>query len=150
VLLPWLVAGCGALSAPEAVRPALRDVEALGYRCEAGEPDNVPSGLFQWRCPGTVDNAPAVVQVIGNDDGVVEVVLSINSVEPKVAREEFRRLADAVTPLSGQPGLSAALDAWTGAQAPTRIGDVRVNAECDVTQCIVYMAFADYPPQPSG
>jgi hypothetical protein len=149
-LLSGLLAGCTTVSAPAAVRPTLIAVEALGYHCDTGVADNVPSGLTQWKCSGSVAESRASVDVDGNETGVTGLTLDINSVDPEMSRLEFRRLASAVPPLSAQVGLSTALDTWTGTQDPTHVGGIRVNGLCDATQCIVFIGFVEGPPQPSN
>lgn len=147
-LLAGLLAGCIASTAPAAVRATLEQVEALGYDCGAGVADNVPSGLTQWRCPGTVAGHTAVVDVDGNDNGVAGITLAINSTDPAISRTEFRRLTTAVSPLTDQPDLANALDSWTGAQDPKVVGGAEVNGECDATQCLVFITSVDDPTKP--
>jgi len=149
-LLAGLLAGCNALSAPAAVRATLDEVEALRYDCGEGLADNVPSGLFQWKCSGTVAGHRAIVDVEGNDDGVVGLTLDISSVDPTFTRAEFQRLANSVSLLRAEPGLVGALDTWSGVQNPVRVGAARVNGECDATQCIVFIGFRDGPVQPDS
>jgi len=148
-LLAALVAGCSVLSAPAAVRATLREVEALGYHCDSGVADNVPSGLTQWKCLGTVDGVAAIVDVEGSDAGVVGLTLDVQSVDPDISRAEFRRIASRVPPLTDEPDLATGLDTWTGPQHPSRIGRVGVNGLCDATQCIVFVRFVEAPAQPS-
>lgn len=144
-----LVAGCSAaVTAPAAIQPTLRAVEGLGYRCEPGEPDNVPSGLTQWRCPGAVAGAAAGINVDGNETGVSGMALVVSSVDVGVTRAEFQRVARAVPPLSGNPNLVNALDSWGGNPGPTQIAGVRINGLCDATQCIVFIGFVEGPTQP--
>lgn len=148
LLVAGSLAGCVGAGAPATVQATLDGVAALGYRCEAGIPDNVPSGLTQWRCSGTVSGSRATIDVDGNDAGVDGFTLAINGTDPAISRTEFRRFVTAVSPLSAQPGLAAALDSWTGAQDPTSVGGVRVNGECDPTQCVIFIRSVDGPNQP--
>lgn len=148
-LLAGLLVGCSALTAPVAVRATLEQIEALGYDCGAGVADNVPSGLFEWKCSGSVAGNRASVDVEGNEDGVAGLTLDVNSIDPAISRSEFRRLVTAVSLLIAHPGLSGALDTWTGAQDPRSVDGARVNALCDATQCIVFIGFVDAPIQPS-
>jgi len=134
--------------APAAVQATLEQLNALGYACGPGVADNVPSGLTQWRCPGTVAGNPAVVDVDGNDNGVAGVTIAINSIDPATSRNEFRRLATALSPLTAQPDLGSALDNWTGAQDPKFVGGARVNGECYATQCLVFITSVDGPTEP--
>ena len=145
-----LVAGCGGSStAPAVVRPTLAGIEALGLRCGAGVKDDVPSGLFQWRCTGSLGGAGATVLVDGNDEGVAGVTLVADgSTDPEVARASFGRLVDAVPPLSTAPILVDQLDGWTGDQRSTVIGGVRVSALCDATQCLIWVMPAADPLRP--
>ena len=136
------------MSAPAAIRTTLGEVGALGFECDAGIADNVPSGLTQWRCSGTVSGKGAVVDVDGNDSGVTGLTLAINSADPAISRAEFRRLATSVSLLKADVGMASALDTWTGAQDPTFVGGAHFNGECDATQCLVFVSFADVPTQP--
>lgn len=147
LLFAILLTGCNA-AAPSAIRPTLDDVEALGFLCDAGIPDNVPSGLTQWHCRGTVRGHEVSVLVDGNDAGVAGFDLVIHSTDPAIARDEFRRLVNGVAPLTAQPNLGAALDAWSGSQHPTVVGGAAVNGLCDATQCIVFIGSVDGPTNP--
>lgn len=146
LLFASLLAGCNA--APSGIRPTLDDVEALGFLCDVGIPDNVPSGLTQWHCRGTVRGHEVSVLVDGKDTGVAGFSLGIDSTDPAIARDEFRRLATGVAPLTAQPNLAGVLDAWSGAQDPKVVGGARVNGLCDATQCIVFIGSVDGPTNP--
>ena len=146
--LAGLLGGCSSVDAPAAIRPTLDQVIATGYACGSGVPDNVPSGLLAWNCSGTVAGSQAGIIVEGNDDGVAGFTLVIHSTDPAVTRTEFRRLAAAVPLMSTQPGVSQALDTWTGQPNAVNVGETRVNALCDVTQCIVYIRYTVGPAQP--
>ena len=152
LLFAGLLSGCNAAhaNAPAAVRETLDQIDSMGYDCGAGVPDNVPSGLTAWSCPGAVAGNRAGVIVEGNDDGLAGVTLVIHSIDPSISRAEFQRLTAAVPPMSTQPGLDEALDAWTGAPNPVVVGEARINALCDVTQCIVYINYWEAPAQPVG
>ena len=133
-----LLAGCAAApSAPPAVQPSLAALEALGIGCDAGVEDNVPSGLVQWTCTGSLEGTGVTVLIEGNDEGVAGVTLVGHSTHPDVARAAFGWLVAAVPPLSTAPILVDQLDGWTGAQRSMVVGDIRVTALCDATQCIV-------------
>jgi hypothetical protein len=148
LLVAGLLGGCDSANAPAAIRPTVDQIEAMGYECGSGVPDNVPSGLVAWNCSGSVAGNRAGVMVEGNDDGVAGITLVIHSNDPGVIRTEFRRLAAAVPPMSLQPDVDEALDAWTGSPSPMILGGTRVNALCDVTQCIVYIGYREAPAQP--
>ena len=145
-----LITGCGsASSAPSAVQPTLAAIEGLGFKCDPGVKDNVPSGLFQWRCTGSFDGTAATVLVDGNDEGAAGVTLVTDgSTDPEVARVSFGRLVRAVPPLDTAPILVDQLDGWTGDQRSTVVGGVRVLSVCDATQCIVQVASATDPLRP--
>ena len=140
--------GCHTSNAPAAVRATIDQIEALGYDCGAGIPDNVPSGLKSWSCSGTVAGNRAGVMVEGNDARLAGITIDINSTDPAVTRAEFRRLAGTVPPMNTQPELMEALSAWTGEQNPMILGKTRVNGLCDATQCIIYIGYLDPPAQP--
>ena len=145
-----LAAGCGGTSgAPSSVKPTLEAIEAVGLKCGTGMKDNVPSGLVQWRCTGSIEGAVGTALVDGNDAGVAGVTLATDgSTDPDVARVAFVRLVTAVPPLSSAPVLADQLAGWTGDQRSTVVGGVRVSAECDATQCIVEVVSATDPLRP--
>jgi len=130
------VVGCA--GTPAAVRPTLAGIVALGYRCGEGMKDNVPSGLFQWDCDGTVDGTVSTVLVDGNEEGVAGITLFIGeSDDPEIARIGFARLVSEVPPLKSAPALADSLGGWTGRQQSHVVGGVRLFAECEATHCIV-------------
>ena len=139
ILVIALATGCGLReTAPDAVRPTLAAIEALGLRCGDGVKDNVPSGLFQWSCRGAIEGVGTALLVDGNEKGVAGLTLLVDDPsDPGVARTQFGRLVDAVPPLTTAPVLKDALASWTGGQQSSTIGGVRVSASCDVTRCIV-------------
>jgi hypothetical protein len=131
-LLLW---GCGAASrAPAVVRPTLEAVERLGLPCGDGEPDNVPSGLFQWHCGPVSDLGSRAILVGGNDAGVSDIDVVSPTNDLAAAREWFVQVIGAVPPLSGVGGLGSALDAalgtWAGQQKSVEFGGVYVTASC--------------------
>jgi hypothetical protein len=150
IALLAVLAGCaGARSAPPAVQATLVGIDTLGFRCGEGIPDNVPSGLVQWHCQGSVDGFGSTVLVDGNEEGVAGITMVIDeSIDPGVARAGFGRLVDAVPPLNTAPVLVDTLTGWNGEQQRNVIGGVRVSAECDATQCIVDVVSADDPLRP--
>lgn len=140
LVLALVLAGCSATAqAPALVRPTLVAVEGMGFRCDDGIPDNVPSGLVQWTCPGTVEGTRASVLVEGNADGVASVMLVVDGrPDPAIARRGWAQLAGAVPPLSAAPAVGGAIVDWVGVEPATReIDGVRIRAECDEFQCIV-------------
>jgi hypothetical protein len=148
-LLALLVGCTGVPAAPSAVQPTLAGIDTLGFHCDEGIRDNVPSGLVQWPCQGTVDGFGSTVLVDGNQEGVAGITLVIDeSIDPGVARAGFGRLVDAVPPLDTAPVLVDTLTGWNGEQRQNVIGGVRVSAECDATQCIVGVLAAEDPLRP--
>ena len=150
-----LMTGCA--RAPSAVEPTLDAVETLGYACDGGHPDNVPSGLSQWRCAatgerGSAGESPTGVLVAGNDKGVMEVVLAMGTGPQEVgsdaARAAWSRLADAVPPMNGAPALKEALAGWTGAELATAVGGARVYADCSDGACLIQVDPAGDALQP--
>ena len=131
------------------MQPALAGIETLGFKCGAGVKDNVPSGLFQWRCTGSFGATSGTVLVDGNDEGVAGVTLVTDgSTDPELARASFARLVGAVPPLDTAPILADQLEGWTGDQRSSVIGGVRVFSVCDATQCIVQVFPAADPLRP--
>ena len=93
-----LSACIGARSAPATVQPTLAAVATLGFRCGEGIPDNVPSGLIEWRCQGELDDAASSMLVDGNDEGVAGITLVMDeSTDPRVARRGFGLLGGRAT-----------------------------------------------------
>jgi hypothetical protein len=133
---------------PAAIQPTLADVRSLGFACGDGARDNVPSGLYQWHCSGTVAAKDGTILVNGNDGGVAEIDLAINSADPAVMRSEFRRVAIEVMPLRLAPALADALVVWSGPLRATVIRSARIASECDATQCIVEVTSIDGPLRP--
>ena len=139
ILVLAFAAGCISRgTTPVAVRPTLAAIETLGFRCGDGAEDNVPSGLFQWSCGGSIEAARSTVLVDGNEAGVSAITLIVvGPSDPGIARSAFGRLVDAVPPLSNAPVLKDAVAAWTGGQQDWAVGGVRVFGVCDATRCIV-------------
>jgi hypothetical protein len=137
VLVAFLVAACGS-TVPGTVAPTIAALEQLGLDCGDGLKDNVPSGLYQWSCAGTIDDERVTVLVDGNDEGVSAVELFIDeSTDPALARRLFERLVDAVPPLSTAPILKTVVADWDGPQRSQVLGGVRVTAMCLETPCSV-------------
>jgi hypothetical protein len=149
-LILALAAGCvGQLTTPAAVRPTLEAITSLGFRCGDGHRDNVPSGLLQWSCGGSIDSVRSTVLVDGNDGGVAGITLLVEAPsDPGVARRGFGRLVDAVPPLSTAPVLKATVAAWTGPQQMWTVGGVRLSADCDPSQCIISVLPSGDPLRP--
>jgi hypothetical protein len=145
VLIAILAACDAAMSAPPAIQPTLSALRTLGFVCDAGIKDNVPSGLYQWHCRGTEDGVDTTVLVDGKAAGVAEIDDDHASIDPAVAVRGFGRLVASVPPLRGATRLVATLDHWTGEQQSQTVDGVRVTALCDVTQCIVFVVTASSP-----
>ena len=145
-----IATGCtGILSAPQAVHETLAGVESLGFRCGEGEADNVPSGLYQWRCKGEFDGVDSTVLVDGNASGVAGITMvTDDSTDPNVARAAFARLVGTVPPLRTAPVLADALASWSGEQTSEVVGGVRLFAECADTMCRVQVSDAADPLRP--
>jgi hypothetical protein len=150
LVLVVLAVGCGgATGAPARVRPTLDAIGGLAFACGVGIRDNVPSGLSQWTCEGTIDGAGATILVDGKEEGVTGITLDIlSSHDTSAAHGGFRRIVVAVPPLSSVPALLHALDDWDGQQRRIIVGAIALSAVCDVTQCIVGLANADDPLRP--
>jgi hypothetical protein len=132
-----LASGCAGQAAP-AVQPTLSAIETLGLQCGDAIRDNVPSGLLQWSCAGTLEATRASVLVDGNDEGVEGITLTLDDPHHSgVAVHAFGRLVDAVPPLNTAPTLKDTVAGWTGGQRAWTVGGVRIWAECGAAQCIV-------------
>jgi hypothetical protein len=150
ILVLALAAGCiGRGTTPAAVQPTLAAIETLGFRCGNGVRDNVPSGLFQWSCSGSMEAARSTVLVDGNDAGIEGITLFVDDPShPGVARSGFGRLVDAVPPLSSAQVLKDTVAGWTGGQQAWTIGGVHIAAQCDATQCVVTVLPSRDPLRP--
>jgi hypothetical protein len=145
MLLAGLLAGC--TGAPDAVRPTLKALAHRGYACGDGIKDNVPSGLYQWKCAR--DGTPeTIVDIDGNDRGVAELDIVVRDTETAHVRQAFAEIVAAVPPLSSAPWLAGGLDGWTGPQASWDLNGVHVTGLCDATQCIVIIVTAASPIEP--
>lgn len=148
-IIALVASGCGVpFSTPGAVEPTLTALERHGFDCDSGEKDMVPSGLFQWHCRGSDGGVETTVLVNGNDAGVAEIDDVYESTNPVIAIDGFRRLVANVPPLTAAPDLANAIADWTGAQQSVVVRGVRVSAECDVTQCLIFVSNAESPIQP--
>ncbi len=120
---------------PEAVRPTLDAIAALGLQCGSGIPDNVPSGLFQWHCHGSIESTTDVIILVGgNEAGVSALDISTPTDDFASARAVLGPVAARVPPLSGLDGLPAALHeafrSLSGRQTSIELLGLRVSAWC--------------------
>jgi hypothetical protein len=145
-VLPAIAVLMLAACAGNSMRPTLTDLRSAV--CGDGVRDNVPSGLWQWRCRGRVAGTDAFVDVDGNEAGVAEITLTVDSTDPALIGAEFARLAARVAPLTSAPGLADALGTWTSQQIFTTVGRARVEHECDGTQCYLELVSIDGPLTP--
>src|SRR5207344_1807642 len=98
ILILALAAGCDGLSTrPATVQPTLDAIESLGMRCGDGVRDNVPSGLSQWSCTGSLDGASSTLLVDGNAEGVAGITLVVDGpVDAATTRQRFGLVVDGV------------------------------------------------------
>ena len=149
VLIAALAVGCTrAGHGPAAVQPALMALGQLGYACDDGVKDNVPSGLSQWHCNRTGVVPPTSVLVNGNDRGIAEFNIVVDDADPARVRQAFAEILATVPPLSTAPWLADSLEGWNGPQASRDLNGVRVTGLCDATQCIVFVVTASSPIEP--
>jgi hypothetical protein len=133
------LAGCASGPAtPATVQPTVAAIESLGYRGGDGIEDNVPSGLSQWSCDGTIAGVPSTILVDGNADGVAGVTLLVEDPRnPGATANQFARLVDAVPPLNRAPVLKDSVAGWAGGEQAWTVGAIRISAQCDATRCLV-------------
>jgi len=150
IVLAALAGACTWIGAkgPPAVLPALTSIEQLGYACDNGVKDNVPSGLYQWHCSRTVNGLQSTVLVNGNDRGIAEFDIDVSATDPALVRSAFSEVLAVVPPLSSAPWLADGLAGWTGPQANRVVNGVSVTGECDETQCVVFVSTAASPLDP--
>ena len=141
-LVVLILAGCAVRTAiPGAVRPTVAAIETIGYRCGDGVKDNVPSGLFQWSCNGTIAGVPSMILVDGNAEGVAGVTLVVEDPrDPGATARQFARLVDEVPPLDTAPVLKDKVAGWAGGEQAWTVGGIHIAAQCDATQCLVIVA----------
>ena len=137
-LMVLALVGCAVGPAtPETVRPTIAAIETLGYRCGDGIKDNVPSGLYQWSCNGTIAGVPSTILIDGNSEGVAGVTLVVEDPRnPGATASQFARLVDAVPPLNRAPALKDSVAGWAGGEQAWTVGGIRISARCDATQCL--------------
>ena len=143
-----IAAACTA-STPGPVVATVAAIEQLGLDCGYAVKDNVPSGLFQWSCAGTIDDDKVTILVDGNDEGVnaINLVLS-QPTDVGRTRRLFERLVDTVPPLNTAPVLKTLVADWDGTQVSRTLGGIRAAASCDEFQCGVLVMPADDPLRP--
>jgi hypothetical protein len=120
---------------PGPVRPTLDAITALGLECDSGVPDNVPSGLSQWHCRGTVDGiSDFIILVGGSEAGVAQIDVVSPTDDPAIARAALARVVVATPPISGVSGLATDIDGalqdWDGAQMFLQIRGLNIAAQC--------------------
>ena len=148
ILLAAVVIACTRVgTGAPAVQPALTALAQLGYACDDGVKDNVPSGLYQWTCRRDRPHE-TIVDVNGNDKGIAEFDIDVREADPALARQAFAEVLAAVPRLSTAPWLAGGLDGWTGPQASRDLNGVHVTGLCDATQCIVFIVNAASPIEP--
>lgn len=133
-LLPAIAVLIVAACAPRSVRQTLTALRSTGYVCGEGVRDNVPSGLWQWRCRGPVAGTDAFVNGDGHDAGAAEITLSVDSTGPALIAAEFARLAPRVAPLTTTPGLADALGTPTSQHVFATVGRAAVEHVYDGMQ----------------
>lgn len=144
--------------APGAVQPTVDAIRALGLRCDDGVPDNVPSGLSQWHCRGSLDGTEEVAVLIdGNDAGVTSIDVVTPTDDVVTARAIVERVATATPPLVRIGGLVAhlrqSLGPWDGRQTSLPLGQLQISALCQPPsqlgdgECIILFGGLD-PLQP--
>ena len=110
-------------------------IVTLGLRCSDPSVDNVPSGLLQWSCRGTVRNASLTIVVDGDDAGVFEIVAQVpGGTDPALAGQVFTDLIAATPPLAAnRDEIRAWLQAWRGRPQSLDAGTAHLQIEQDPT-----------------
>jgi len=105
-LIPLVLAGClGAPATPAAVAPSLDGWRGLGLSCTGPTEDNVPSGLLQWSCHGTLNGADLSATLDGDAEGVFGIRATLPAGTDKEAiAGAFGDLVDATPALSSADG----------------------------------------------
>jgi hypothetical protein len=139
------VLGCAPSFA--ATNPTVQKLREIGYRCSDGEKDDVPSGLYQWRCPGPDGDTDVMVLTSGNAKGVAEVDLALSTNDAVAIRQAYESVIAKVPPLTSATELHGVLDGWSGPQTFFTVRGMHVVAECD-SVCFVGITNATSPLEP--
>jgi hypothetical protein len=139
VIIAFSAAGliaCSALvgpSVPGSVRPTLEAWRAIGLTCDDPVEDNVPSGLVQWGCRGTVDGVELSGTLDGDDRGVFGLQFVVPATTPAdTAEVTFAHLVDATPSLDGHESeIVAFISGWPGLNTIGSFGDATVRADLD-------------------
>lgn len=120
---------------PGAVEPTIDAIVALGLTCGGGLHDNVPSGLSQWHCNGSIDGMAGVgILVGGNDAGVSDIDVVTETDDVATSRAIAGRVVRSTPPLTSIDGLAIRLDdvlrAWDGRQLVAELDPLRISAAC--------------------
>jgi hypothetical protein len=135
LVLAALLAACGGQRTPAALAPTLAALGDAHLRCGSGQPDNVPSGLLQWRCERVDRGVPVTVLVDGDEKGVFALtVLVPGSTDRAAAVTAVSELVAMVPPLDPiVDEASAWLSSWPGGRRATTIGSARLVLDGDST-----------------
>jgi hypothetical protein len=152
ILAVALVGGCAtAPLTPAAVRPTLNAMSTLGLGCSDTTVDNVPSGLLQWSCRGTVRDASLTVVVDGDAAGIFEIVAQVpGATDPATASRVFADLVAAMPPLAPSGNeIRAWVQRWDGRSQSLEAGAAHLQMQQDgtwITLAIVAGSPAGFPP----
>jgi len=136
-LLLLILAGCAALgpATPAAVAPTLDGWRGLGLSCSRPTEDNVPSGLLQWVCRGSLRAAAFTAVLDGDDKGVFDITAQVPAgTSRETAVAAFVDLVDATTAVAAVRGaVRSWAEAWDGSQESAEFGITWVMLEADAT-----------------
>ncbi len=129
--------GCSLLppSVPDAIVPSLDGWRSAGLTCTGPEKDNVPSGLLQWRCSGSLSGTEVGADIEGDSKGVFDIQASVPPIDhPPIsvadARSAFVALV-AATPCVApvRDGLSSWIDGWDEGRPGFVAGSTRAGID---------------------
>lgn len=120
-------------STPDLVRPTLEGWRSIGLSCTGPTKDNVPSGLVQWSCRGTLGDVELSGVFDGDDQGLFSLQVVVPAATPPdAASAAFARLVDATPPLDGHESeIDAFVAGWPPIAETGSFGTARVRVDVD-------------------
>jgi hypothetical protein len=123
-------------------------MSTLRLACSDPAVDNVPGGLLQWSCRGTVRGAALTVLVDGAEAGVFGIVAQVpGATDPATATQVFADLVAAIPPLA--PDLDEIgrwVQRWEGKSQSLESG----AAHLQIQQDAMWITLAIAPSSPAG
>lgn len=136
-VLLTLVAACGPVERPVAVRPAVASLEGQGFDCEGPTRGNIPNSLLDWTCFGDAAGTSVGVTISGDHLGVFEAGIVIRSAATHGGQIASLIQIVELTKLGGthQAELIDWLRVWPGGDRSITFGalDAQIHADAGPT-----------------